>query len=72
MFRSRACKGPQPSKLNNGLRSPDPAREGAGPSAPPNPIGQYVTITNALKFCQEKYLFKIGEIGGICGFNFGI
>jgi len=27
---------------------------------------------NALKFCHEKNLFKIGEIGGICGFNFGI
>jgi len=33
---------------------------------------QYVTIITALKFCHEKNLFKIGEIGGICGFNFGI
>jgi len=27
---------------------------------------------DSLKFCHEKNLFKIGEIGGICGFSFGI
>jgi hypothetical protein len=40
MFRSRGCKGLQPSKVNRGYRSLERALEGAVPSAPPNPMGQ--------------------------------
>jgi len=46
------CKGLQPSKVNNGLRGPDPDLDGAGPSAPRSSIENFVWFA-AVRQCTR-------------------